>query len=67
MTSTTTPLPAAPGASRVIDPRTGLDHAHLVVNDLDRVLPFYTDVLRFTLHRTGRGAQGRTAHLGARG
>ena len=67
MTSTTTPLPAAPGASRVIDPRTALDHVHLVVNDLDRVLPFYTDVLRFTLHRTGRGAQGRTAHLGARG
>ena len=58
MTSTTTPRPAAPRASRVIDPRTGLDHVHLVVNDLDRVLPFYTDVLRFTLHRTGRAARG---------
>ena len=65
MTSTTTPLPAASGAPRVIDPRTGLDHVHLVVNDLDRVLPFYTDVLCFTLHRTGREAQGRTARLGA--
>jgi catechol 2,3-dioxygenase len=65
MTSSTTPLPVAPDPSRVIDRRTVLDHAHLIVNDLDRVLPFYADVLRFKLHRREAGPEGRTAHLGA--
>jgi catechol 2,3-dioxygenase len=65
MTSATAPLPGAPDPARVIDPRTVLDHVHLNVKDLDRVLPFYTDVLRFKLHRSAESPQGRTAHLGA--
>ena len=65
MTSTTTPQEATRDPARVIDPRTGLDHVHLIVNDLDRVLPFYTDVLRFKLHRSESGPEGRIAHLGA--
>ena len=65
MTSATTPLPGTPDPAGVIDPRTVLDHVQLSVKDLDRVLPFYTDVLRFKLHRSEDTPQGRTAHLGA--
>src|SRR5687767_2920455 len=42
---------AAATGSGVIDPRTTLDHVHLIVRSLDRVLPFYTDVLGFQVHR----------------
>lgn len=33
-----------------LDPTTRLGHVHLTVNQLDRVLPFYTQVLGMTLH-----------------
>src|SRR6266508_2891854 len=74
MTTQTTPVPqptdATAGApavtvAPVLDPRTALGHVHLLVNDLDRVLPFYTDILRFKLHRREEGPEGRFAALGA--
>ncbi|MDQ3702336.1 MAG: VOC family protein [Chloroflexota bacterium] len=57
---------AAPTApTGVIDPRTSLDHVHLVVHSLDRVVPFYTDVLGFQVHRREDSPEGRFAALGA--
>ncbi len=38
---------------------------HLIVNSLDRVLPFYTDVLRFKVHRREDQPDGRFVALGA--
>ena len=55
--------PIAPPAS--IDPRTVLDHVHLIVRSLDAVLPFYTDVLRFKVHRREDRPEGGFAALGA--
>ena len=52
-------------APYVIDPRTTLDHAHLIVRSLDTVLPFYTDVLRFKVHRREEHTDGRFVALGA--
>jgi len=67
MTSTTTPAAQAAthDPAHVIDPRTTLDHVHLIVNDLDRVLPFYTDILRFKLHRRDDTPVAHFAALGA--
>ncbi len=56
---------AQPTAQDVIDPRTVLDHVHLIVRSLDRVLPFYTDVLGFKVHRREDRDDGRFAALGA--
>jgi catechol 2,3-dioxygenase len=64
MTSPTT-TPTTHDPARIIDPRTTLDHVHLIVNDLDRVLPFYVDILRFKLHRREDRPDGRFAALGA--
>jgi catechol 2,3-dioxygenase len=63
----TTPPTAATSTetSHVIDSRTVLDHVQIVVNDLDRVLPFYTDVLRFKVHRREDRPEGRSVALGA--
>ncbi len=49
----------------VLDPQTVLDHAHLIVHSLDKVLPFYTDVLRFKVHRREDQPDGRFVALGA--
>src|SRR6476661_4545737 len=57
--------PAQSAAPAVIDPRTVLDHVHLVVNSLDRVLPFYTDIVGFQVHRREDRPDGRFAALGA--
>ena len=57
--------PAAGAKPDVIDPRTVLDHAHLIVRSLDAVLPFYTDVLRFKVHRRETHADGNFVALGA--
>ncbi|HEV2126499.1 MAG TPA: VOC family protein [Chloroflexota bacterium] len=65
MTTTSPANQATHDPARVIDPRTALDHVHLIVNDLDRVLPFYTDVLRFKVHRRETGSEGRFVALGA--
>lgn len=44
-------------ASLRLDPTTRLGHVHLTVNQLDREIPFYTQVLGFTLHwRDGANA-----------
>ncbi|HET7770066.1 MAG TPA: VOC family protein [Chloroflexota bacterium] len=48
-------------ADPVIDPRTHLDHVHLVVRDLSKVLPFYTDIIGLKVHRR----DGSFAALGA--
>src|SRR5438874_2733599 len=56
---------AQPVAPDTIDPRTALDHVHLIVRSLDRVLPFYTDVLGFQVHRREERPDGRFAALGA--
>src|SRR5688572_25214653 len=49
----TTPAASAPTQTTnpVIDPRTHLDHLHLTVRDLDKVLPFYTDIVGLKVHR----------------
>src|SRR5689334_3679360 len=67
MTIDTSSATAAAGqaAPAAIDPRTALDHVHLIVNDLDRVLPFYTGVLGFKVHRQEDHPDGRFAALGA--
>jgi catechol 2,3-dioxygenase len=62
--ATSTAEPAAPAALAVIDPRTVLDHVHLNVNSLDRVLPFYTDVLGFKVHRREESPDGPLVALG---
>jgi catechol 2,3-dioxygenase len=63
---TTAPDPAGSTSGvEVIDPRTTLDHVHLIVNSLDRVLPFYTDVLRFKVHRREEHPDGNFVALGA--
>ena len=49
----------------MIDPRTTLDHVHLTVRSIDRVLPFYTDILGFKVHRREDGPEGPLAALGA--
>jgi catechol 2,3-dioxygenase len=59
------PLAASPAGQAVIDPRTTLDHVHLTVHNLDRVLPFYTDVLGLKVHRREDRPEGRFAALGA--
>jgi catechol 2,3-dioxygenase len=56
---------ASSGESTVIDPRTALDHVHLIVRDLDKVVPFYTDVIRFKVHRREDRPDGRFIALGA--
>jgi catechol 2,3-dioxygenase len=62
MTTNAAARQAAPGgADAVLDPRTTLDHVHLTVHSLERVLPFYTGVLGFQVHRR----EGATAALGA--
>ena len=53
--------------THVIDPRTVLDHAHFVVHSLERVLPFYTDVLGFKVHRRDEHPDGPFAALGGGG
>jgi catechol 2,3-dioxygenase len=71
---TVTPPSAARGAeltdqstaaSHVIDPRTALDHVHLIVRDLDKVVPFYTDIIGFKVHRREGHSDGRFVALGA--
>ena len=57
------PAPAAEGA--VLDPRTTLDQARLIVRSLDTVLPFYTGVLGLEEQRQEDGPQGRRVVLGA--
>jgi catechol 2,3-dioxygenase len=54
--------PAAPGT---LDPRTALDHVHLVVHRLDAVLPFYTDVIGLRVQRREERPEGRFVALGA--
>jgi catechol 2,3-dioxygenase len=55
---------AAVSENPVIDPRTHLDHVHLIVRDLEKVLPFYTNVIGLKLHRRDDGfaALGAGAH-----
>lgn len=45
----------------LLDPTTRLGHVHLTVAGLDRQIPFYTQVLGFTLHQR----QGSEAALGS--
>ena len=59
--SPSTPASTAGAAAPVIDPRTHLDHIHLIVRDLDKVIPFYQDVLKLEVHRR----EGSFAALGA--
>jgi catechol 2,3-dioxygenase len=49
----------------VIDPRTTLGQARLIVRSLDAVLPFYTDVLGLKVQRREEGPEGRRVALGA--
>lgn len=52
---TTSQAVATPATQSTLDPRTTLDHVHLTVNDLARVLPFYTDILGLKVHRNEPG------------
>ena len=58
-----TPTPPAAGA--VLDPRTTLGQARLIVRSLDAVLPFYTGVLGLKVQRRAASPQGRWVALGA--
>jgi catechol 2,3-dioxygenase len=68
MTTTPTPTPTPAAARRpvpgVLDPRTALDHVHLVVHRLDAVLPFYTDIIGLRVHRREDRPDGRFVALG---
>lgn len=54
MATQTAPYAAA-GVAPTIDPRTVLDHVHLTVNDLEREVAFYRDVLGLKVHRREDG------------
>lgn len=60
-----TTQPDQPEARATIPSDTRLGHVHLIVNSLDRVIPFYTDVLGFALHWRdgGEAALGTTAEV----
>jgi catechol 2,3-dioxygenase len=59
-----TGTPAQPAAGAVIDPRTTLGQARLIVRSLDAVLPFYTDVLGLKVQRRAASPEGRRVALG---